>query len=896
MRRSADVPGRVEAHAWTHVQQLRDDEGARRRAPGDPPPRGPSRGSVAGPAVAAASAGDGRRAASRTDRGRRPDPYDPGMLVGRAGLSPVMVGRAAELGRLRALLGAAPVPAVALVAGEAGIGKTRLVQELVASAPAGTLVLAGQADPGTVGPTDGAVPRRPRPHRRERRPRARVAWSTDAEPVRRGAGAGGRRPRPVAVRGRPGLVVFEDLHWADSESLAAFELLAEPEGGPLVLVGTYRPDGLSRRHPAADLLPRLERRHSVTHLQLARFSPAEVSTFLAAVFDQDPSFRAVDALHTRTGGNPFFLEELVASAGELGGRPRGRTAAVDGRRHRAQPGRRPRPRGADRRRRRVRARPSRAASTCWPPSPAHRSPTSSTACGWPWTAGCSWRPTPTSSASTTTSPARRSRAPCSGGSVAGSTRLRSTRCAGGSRDHVALTHHARGAGRFDEMVEEARLGAHESLQLGLDLPGAAARRDGPRRGRRRPRPAVGRRRGGVRSPGCSTKPPSTATGGSPRRAVPGDIEPRGTGAEPAHADRLRPRRPRRDGRLHRRAHRDARPAARRGARPGDGVRGAVVHAPRPRSAPPASGPTRPSPSPTAHGLERRPPRRHGREGIGAGARAETADRGQRAAPRGRRRRRAGRRPRARRPRAGQPRVARPACRAGSTRPATSCCACAATPRRPASTRSPATPASRRWPPSPPPTATSTPPSRCSTRAPRRPEPRASAQPPLARRAARRAGPRGGRPRRRGAPSPRRPSRPPPAAVVGVLGLDAHLAARRGDLERDAALPRASWPPPPPTRASPSPSQVHDIAAAALAAGLGPPELRPFVDEAGIFTGQPPAADHPWRQLLEAQLAEAEGRTEDAAALYAAAAAGPRRGHRCADPPPRHRPRRRRPRA
>ena len=37
------------------------------------------------------------------------------------------------------------------MAGEAGIGKTRLVQELVRRAPAGTLVLAGQADPGTVG-------------------------------------------------------------------------------------------------------------------------------------------------------------------------------------------------------------------------------------------------------------------------------------------------------------------------------------------------------------------------------------------------------------------------------------------------------------------------------------------------------------------------------------------------------------------------------------------------------------------------------------------------------------------------------------------------------------------------------------------------------------------------
>ena len=48
-------------------------------------------------------------------------------------------------------MGARAEPSVALVSGEAGIGKTRLVQELVRRAPAGTLVLAGQADPGTVG-------------------------------------------------------------------------------------------------------------------------------------------------------------------------------------------------------------------------------------------------------------------------------------------------------------------------------------------------------------------------------------------------------------------------------------------------------------------------------------------------------------------------------------------------------------------------------------------------------------------------------------------------------------------------------------------------------------------------------------------------------------------------
>ncbi len=77
------------------------------------------------------------------------------------------------------------------------------------------------------------------------------------------------------------------------------------------------------------------------------------------------------------------------------------------------------------------------------------------------------RPTPTCSASTTTSPARRSRAGCSDASGAGSTRRRSTPCAPRAATTTSRsTHHAQGAGRYDEMVAEARLGAQASLRLG----------------------------------------------------------------------------------------------------------------------------------------------------------------------------------------------------------------------------------------------------------------------------------------------------------------------------------------------------------------------------------------------------------------------------------------------
>jgi DNA-binding CsgD family transcriptional regulator len=237
--------------------------------------------------------------------------------VGRAGLAPIMVGRSAELDRLVDLLDAGRLPAVALVAGEAGIGKTRLIQELVARLPtdaAGPVVVGGQADPATSSRplalfTDAlqGVPD-------ESVDDDLVAAVRDLDlPADRRVSAGVDLVRRLA-RDRSGVVVFEDLHWADAESLGIFEQLAEPDGSRLLLVGTYRPDGLSRRHPAAELLPRLERRHSVTHIHLGRLGQDDVGLLLSSVYGELPSFRLVSTLHGRTGGNPFFLEELIAAS------------------------------------------------------------------------------------------------------------------------------------------------------------------------------------------------------------------------------------------------------------------------------------------------------------------------------------------------------------------------------------------------------------------------------------------------------------------------------------------------------------------------------------------------------------------------------------------------------
>ena len=256
------------------------------------------------------------------------------MLAARTGLSPVMVGRAAELARLRELAGATGDPAVALLSGEAGIGKTRLVAELVATLDSAVAVLAGQGSQG--------APSRPFQLLLEAVEPRVAAWDAVPEPLAdrseplrlllapvapKLAGHDERdygqeellRAAVALVRELAGpdgaLLVFEDLHWADAESLALFGRLAVTPDLPLLLVGTFRPEGVGRHHPLVELLAELERQRVVTTIALERLGRAGVAELLAAVYRDPVPFQVAEALHRRTGGNPFFLEELVVTAG-----------------------------------------------------------------------------------------------------------------------------------------------------------------------------------------------------------------------------------------------------------------------------------------------------------------------------------------------------------------------------------------------------------------------------------------------------------------------------------------------------------------------------------------------------------------------------------------------------
>jgi DNA-binding CsgD family transcriptional regulator len=219
-----------------------------------------------------------------------------------------MVGRDRELRQLRQLA-TAPRPHVAIIAGEPGIGKSRLVHELL-SGLSDPLILVGHAEPGSLA----------RPYEVLLDALAgqdglddAIDALTDAarNPVERLHA--GLRLIADLTSDRPTVIVFEDLHWADSESAALFERIADMPGQRLLL-GTYRPDEVTRRHPVSALLARMERRHEVTHLRLDRLTPAETAAMLAAATGQPVPYRTAMSLHQRTGGNPFFLEELLRAA------------------------------------------------------------------------------------------------------------------------------------------------------------------------------------------------------------------------------------------------------------------------------------------------------------------------------------------------------------------------------------------------------------------------------------------------------------------------------------------------------------------------------------------------------------------------------------------------------
>lgn len=231
-----------------------------------------------------------------------------------------------ELDRLTVVLdsAAAGLAGVALVGGDAGIGKTRLVTELGERAKAaGFAVLVGQcAELGD------ALPYLPLADAL-RSARGELRAAIDARPVLGRLLPGGTDLGPETTSGltqqqlfgsmlgflaaQPVLLILEDLHWADQSTRDLLVFLSRMlQTERVCLVGTYRTDDLHRRHPLRRVLAELKRLPSVTAVELSPLDRGEMADYLAALGGDD--VQMISDVVDRAEGNPFYAEELLEAA------------------------------------------------------------------------------------------------------------------------------------------------------------------------------------------------------------------------------------------------------------------------------------------------------------------------------------------------------------------------------------------------------------------------------------------------------------------------------------------------------------------------------------------------------------------------------------------------------
>jgi ATP/maltotriose-dependent transcriptional regulator MalT len=274
-------------------------------------------------------------------------------------VSPVFVGRAGELALLTNALDRAAGPDTSgagspggepqaiLVGGEAGVGKTRLVEEFLGEACRKDAVVAvgGCVEIGADGLPFAAFSTALRTlHRRlpaellaaaagqedelawllpELGPSARGEHSRhDEEGMARLFELTARLLERIAAE-RTVVLVLEDLHWADASTrhLLAY-LFRALRSGRLVIVATYRSDDVHRRHPLRPFLAELDRMRTVQRIELTRFNRGEVRRQMAGILAAEPEPALVDRVFDRSDGNAFFVEELSScQAGDCSGLP-----------------------------------------------------------------------------------------------------------------------------------------------------------------------------------------------------------------------------------------------------------------------------------------------------------------------------------------------------------------------------------------------------------------------------------------------------------------------------------------------------------------------------------------------------------------------------------------------
>ncbi len=233
-------------------------------------------------------------------------------------------------------------PVTLVVGGEAGVGKSRLIGELISRArTAGARALVGgcvELDGGGIplaplvdmlralaadlpadeldellGPARGEIGRLV-PELADARGAPAPADSDPSRILELLLGVVGR----LAAQG-PLLLLVEDVQWADRATLDLIALLvAAPTARPLLLVFSVRSDELPRAHPFRRISARWEQQRSVERIELERLSAAEVAAQISAIMGERPDGDLTDLLFERSEGIPLFVEELLGAVREGG--------------------------------------------------------------------------------------------------------------------------------------------------------------------------------------------------------------------------------------------------------------------------------------------------------------------------------------------------------------------------------------------------------------------------------------------------------------------------------------------------------------------------------------------------------------------------------------------------
>ncbi|MBI5946983.1 MAG: AAA family ATPase [Chloroflexi bacterium] len=266
----------------------------------------------------------------------------PGLPRAPAGARTPFVGRERELAALEAMLDetARGSGRVALVGGEPGIGKTRLLVEVAERAAAnGWRVLVGRAYDSegmppyipftealreyvTGCPSGELVTQLGRgaaevallvPELRERIPGIEASPPlTREERYRLFEGVAGFLLNAATARPPGLLLVIDDLHWADQATLLLLQHLARRlSEAPLMVAAACRTTEVDRSRSFGDVVARMHRERLCEQVDVGALTGEEAGRLVERLAGAKPSVRMLSALQGRTGGNPFFLEEAV---------------------------------------------------------------------------------------------------------------------------------------------------------------------------------------------------------------------------------------------------------------------------------------------------------------------------------------------------------------------------------------------------------------------------------------------------------------------------------------------------------------------------------------------------------------------------------------------------------